>query len=335
MTQKQKNGHPDTENQALESDQALAQEYLTLRRAGLVVEKIMLADLHADLLVRDRSTVADADLTDLMVSLRDIGLSNPVRVRRRAVGGGYELIQGHRRVEAYRALLAETGDLQWEAIPALVMPGLTGTDILYRQMIDENIVRKELSFAEMAEAARNFAADPTTDAQNVSEAIPVLFQSANYAKRSYIRAFARLLDQVGTILKFPSSIPRTLGLDLLKQLDAQPTLKQQIKAAFSNWDNRSIADELGVLREMAMMPLLNDPAPELIEHKAMPPQTQPYDGQIFDIRLPQGSVKCTATPGRLEIRADRNFARLKKDALKKVLSSLLDDDQSSGPASRS
>jgi len=244
MTQKQNDG-TNSATEGWGAHNALAQEYISLRNAGLVVVPIPLADLHADLLVRDRATMIDNDLTDLMISLRDIGLSNPVRVKRRPAGG-YDLIQGNRRVEAYRALLAETGDKRWEAIPALVMPGQSGMDTLYRQMIDENIVRRELSFAEMAEAARRFASDPTTDAETVTDAVGMLFQSANYARRSYIRAFARLLEHVGDLLKYPSAIPRALGLDLLKQIDTQPSLKQQIKATFSNWDNRSIADELQV-----------------------------------------------------------------------------------------
>jgi len=306
--------------------QALAQEYLGLRNAGLVVEAIPLAELHSDLLVRDRMAGLDADLADLMISLRDIGLSNPVRVQRRLNGQGYDLIQGYRRLEAFRLLLAETGDKQWATIPSLVVPTQDGIAHLYRQMIDENIVRKELSFAEMAIAARNFAADPATEAQTVSDAVPVLFQSANYAKRSYIRAFARLLDHIEGCVKFPTAIPRNLGMELLKQIEAKQISKNQIKAALSHWDNRSVSDELGVLKEMTQVAANEDILPELIEQKAMTSATIPHDKTTFDLRLPQGQVQCTATLGRLEIRANRNFSRIDRSNIERAVTTLMKDD---------
>ena len=324
MSQKQQNGTAAPKEDS-KAHQALAQEYVALRNAGLVVEAISLSDIHAGLLVRDRMAGLDADLADLMISLRDIGLSNPVRVQRRANNTGYDLIQGYRRLEAFRLLQAETDDAHWATIPALVVPTQEGTAHLYRQMIDENIVRKELSFAEMAMAARNFAADPATEAQTVSDAVPILFQSANYAKRSYIRAFARLLEHVGTSLKYPTALPRNLGLELLKQIESKQLTQGQIKAALSHWDNRSVSDELGVLREMAQVKTVETAIPEVIEQKAMSATQLPYDKTTFDLRLPQGQVKCTATLGRLEIRANRNFSRIDRSNIERAVTTLMND----------
>ena len=52
---------------------------------------------------------------------------------------------------------------QWATIPALVLPDEEDIAGLYRRMVDENVIRKDLSFAEMAHAAQNYAADPATE----------------------------------------------------------------------------------------------------------------------------------------------------------------------------
>ena len=308
------------------SQQGLRHDQQAMRNAGLVVETIPLSKLHTELLVRDRKAGDDADLADLMVSLRDIGLSNPVRVQARKDGSGFNLIQGYRRLEAYRRLLQETGSDQWLGIPSLIMPPQDGLKHLYRQMIDENIVRKELSLAEMAEAARNYASDPSTDAQTVEDAVPILFQSANYVRRSYIEAFARLLDKIGPYLKYPIAIERNLGLKLLRLLDADVITTVQIKAPLSNWENRSVSDELGVLRQVARIDAVEEPIPELIEQKAMMTHHVQEDMTTFDIRLPQGQVKCTGMIGRLEIRANRNFSRFERSKIERAMSTLMQED---------
>jgi ParB family chromosome partitioning protein len=57
-------------------------------------------------------------------------------------------------------------------------------------MVDENVMQKDLSFAEMAQAAIDCAGDPGTDADDLKADVARLFQSIPYSKRSYIRAVA-------------------------------------------------------------------------------------------------------------------------------------------------
>ena len=180
-----------------EENDALAHEYVALREAGHVVQAVPLEDVHCHMLVRDRLPGDDMELEELVTSIRDLGLSNPIRVLPRPDGRGVELVQGYRRLRAYGQLLEETGQEEWACIPALVLPGAADIAGLYRRMVDENVIRKDLSFAEMAYAAQNYAADPATEANDLSAAIAALFQSAPYSKRSYIRSFAHLLDMVG------------------------------------------------------------------------------------------------------------------------------------------
>ena len=72
--------------------------------------------------------------------------------------------------------------------PPSAQPG-DDLEALYRKMVDENLVRKDISFAEMAMLALDYAADPGTAVNDPEKAVAVLFKSAGYQKRSYIRTF--------------------------------------------------------------------------------------------------------------------------------------------------
>jgi hypothetical protein len=55
-----------------------------------------------ELLTRDRKAVRDSEIDELKASISDIGLSNPIQVLE--AGDGYELVQGYRRMTAFREL---------------------------------------------------------------------------------------------------------------------------------------------------------------------------------------------------------------------------------------
>lgn len=303
---------------------ALAHEFIELREAGQVVQAVPLEQVQTRILVRDRIPGEDPELAELITSIRDIGMSNPIRVLPQPGGTGYELVQGFRRLTAYKALLAETGDACWAQIPALVMAG-EADDVggLYRRMVDENIVRKDLSFAEMAYAAQNYAADPATEAQDLDAALMALFQSAPRSKRSYIRLFALVLEQLEGSLNYPTEIPRSLGVALGRVLKDQPGVAAAIRGALDGWDNRSVADELGVLKQYA--------GDEAAAGKAEPAASKPVRaGQgartktTFHIGSSAGQVKCTAGPGRLEIKVDRDFSSIERARLERAIASLID-----------
>ena len=195
-------------------------------------------------------------------------------------------------------------------------------------MVDENVIRKDLSFAEMAHAAQVYAMDPQTEANDLGEAVATLFQSAAYSKRSYIRSFAFLLDQIGEFLAYPTEIPRALGVSLARALKERPEIKLRIKDDLHDWDMRGILDELDVLRkhlgEAATEPG-GDPSvltSKPIQKKAAadPSKTK----TTFDIRTNAGRVKCTAAVGRLEIKVDRDFSTIDRARLEQAIASLVD-----------
>ncbi|TMV47274.1 replication protein, partial [Thioclava sp. BHET1] len=174
----------------------LAHELVRLKKLGLVVDQIPLDAISNTKLTRDRSAQRDPELDELKTSIRSIGLSNPIRVEQGEAG--YELVQGYRRLAAYRELLEETGDAErYGTIPAGLIGRGETLESLYRRMVDENLVRRDISFAEMAALARSYHLDSETGSETIDDAIAVLFGSAGRQKRIYIRNFATLLDHIG------------------------------------------------------------------------------------------------------------------------------------------
>lgn len=284
----------ETEAAIRAENDALAHELVRLRRLGLTAEPVPVDAVDAAKLIRDRKVEPDPDVADLKESIRAIGLSNPIRVER--AGDRYELIQGWRRLHAYRALLAETGDETWATIPAgIVAPG-DDLATSYRRMVDENLVRKDVSFAEMAELARAFAADPQTDCAFAEEAVTILFGSASYQKRSYIRAFAQLLDEVGPHLAHPGAIPRNLGLEVRRRL-AEAGGREALVAALSAHPGRSEAQELSILRGFAGG---EGPDPEAAP-KARGPGRGAAPGLDLSVELPGGPARCRVSGGRVTL----------------------------------
>ncbi|MEJ2021718.1 MAG: ParB/RepB/Spo0J family partition protein [Maritimibacter sp.] len=306
-----------------EENDALAHEFVAAREAGNVVLSVPLDEVHTFMLVRDRVPGEDFELIELITSIRELGLSNPIRVIPRPDGTGYELVQGYRRLMSYRKLFEETGDEAWAAIPALVMPGENSIAGLYRRMVDENVIRKDLSFAEMAYAAQNFANDPGTDVSDLGEAVAELFSSAPYSKRSYIRSFAHLLDVIGKDLRYPTEIPRALGVALVREMKERPEMLQAIRSDLADWENRSIQEELDVLRKHARIAAEGQPE-EVAPARKGRGKASGETKTTFHIRSGAGQIKCTASAGRLEIKVDRDFSSIDRGRLERAIASLVD-----------
>ncbi|MEM1237408.1 MAG: ParB N-terminal domain-containing protein [Pseudomonadota bacterium] len=302
----------------------LAHEYVALREAGQVVQQIALDDVSTELLIRDRMpSNHDEELEELVTSIREIGLSNPIRVVARP-GQGVELVQGFRRLSAYRRLRAEGGE-GWDTIPALIVAGEADIGGLYRRMVDENVVRKDLSFAEMAHIATVYAADPSTEVNDLKGAIGALFQSAPYSKRSYIRSFAYLMERLEKHLMFPTEIPRKLGLTLARRMKDFPEVTMEIIEELRGWENRSIEDELSVLRRHAVTN--EEGIAEAAVANSKPARAGGAGSKTkttFHIKSSAGLVKCTAAEGRLEIKAKRDFSSIERQRLESAIAELIE-----------
>ncbi|EEE35644.1 replication protein, putative [Rhodobacteraceae bacterium KLH11] len=301
----------------IENDR-LAHELVRLRSEGLVTEQIALTDVVTERLTRDRKPGLDPELDELKASIQDIGLSNPIRVERRS-DGRYELVQGMRRLSAYRALHAETGDDRYATIPA----GISDTadlDDSYRRMVDENLIRKDISFAEMGALARAYAEDPGNDCPSVDKAVSTLFKSASYTKRSYIRAFASLLAMLEKVLMHPNDIPRNVGVELKRRLDADPGLIRQVSTALMSEPDRDNAREISILRGF-----LSQEGSAGSKSKATSVSKPRRAKTTFQVTGRAGIGKCSASSGRLDIRYDLDFTRVDRAKLERAVAALIDD----------
>ncbi len=301
-----------------EENDHLAHELVRLKAAGLITDLIAVESISAEKLARDRGLGQDEDLESLKTSVKDIGLSNPIQVEHLG-NGKYELIQGYRRLGAWRALLAETGDAEaWGRIPAGIVASGRPLEELYRRMVDENLVRKDISFAEMAELARRFASDPNTNASSVDDAVLSLFKSTGKQKRSYIRAFAQLMERIGDALVHPYAMPRNLGLALRKRLDDHPDAERSLRAALAGLPaDRAVEAELEVLQRYAggaIDTATNRPRAAASERPAK---------TTFRLTRPGGAARCVASDGRLEIHLGTDFSAKDRRALESAVADFL------------
>ena len=342
------------EAQIRAENDALAHEHVRLKRLGLITGLVPLHLIDAGKLTRDRAMGADPDLAELIASIRAIGLSNPIRVEVQP-DGRHELVQGFRRLAAYAALLRDTGDAdRYGTIPATILARGETLEQLYRQMVDENLVRKDISFAEMAQMAVHYAAESAIAEPDPARVVARLFGSVAYSKRSYIRRFITVMQALGPDLQHAPLIPRALGLALSERLEADPDLARRIRAALAVRGTRSAEEELDVLRRHAGRAGTDPdfdpdaahdaardagsgpqrPRPGLPPPPPMPrlspgtrldpgPDTGP-DTVAFEIAGPQGPVRCLAGNGRIELRAARDFSRIDRALLETAVTALLD-----------
>lgn len=287
----------------------LAHEFVRLKKLGLVVDMIPVEQISASKLIRDRSARGDGDVEDLKTSIKALGLSNPIRVEQ--VGEGrYELVQGWRRLAAYRALLAETGDAAYARIPAGLMAKGETLEGLYRRMVDENMVRKDISWAEMANLARAYAQDEATGCRDLDQAVNVLFATANPQKRSYVRRFAFLMRAMETSLAHPEAIPRQVGLSVANRIENEPGSSGALARALAARPARTAEEELAILRAFA-----EGEAEEKAGRGGGGGRPAKRGKTTLRLPLAAGEVKCTAQPGRVELRLDRDFSAVERDRL--------------------
>jgi ParB family chromosome partitioning protein len=311
----------EIEAQIRAENDALAHEHVRLRRLGLVVDLVPLDRIEMQKLVRDRKKGPDFELAELKASIAELGLSNPIRLEARA-DGRFELIQGYRRLSAYRELLDETGDHdRYATIPAAVTQPGEDLEALYRRMVDENLVRKDISFAEMAMLALDYARDPGTPVNDPEKAVAVLFRSAGYQKRSYIRTFLTVVERLGDDLLFPQDIPRALGLALARRLDEGEGLAPLIRTELKGWDTRTVTDELAILRRFAGEV---DEAAATLPPPAPRPDRPARARTSFQFDRSEGRGKCVAAVGKLEIQLDRDFTTIDRRRLEQAVRLMLD-----------
>ena len=169
-------------------------------------------------LMRDRMVVEASELEELKASIRVNGQRLPIEVvaleEPAPSGARYGLISGWRRLTVLQELGAEEGST-FATVKALVLPA-DETGALYTAMVEENELRAQISPYErgrIAAMAAELGAFPDTET-----AINVIFAAASKAKRSKIRSFAYIHEELGDMLRFPTDISERNGLRLAHAL---------------------------------------------------------------------------------------------------------------------
>ncbi|MAQ85658.1 MAG: chromosome partitioning protein ParB [Maritimibacter sp.] len=208
---------------------------------GLVMLELPIESIDADALVRDRVVLDAEEMQELKTSITKGGLRLPIEVFARTnerLGTEYGLLSGYRRLMAYRDLFALTEMDKYRTIKAVIRDpeAMGGT---FAAMIEENEIRASLSHFErgrIAVIAVHQGAFETTEA-----AVNALFPAASKAKRSKIRSFALIFEELGDMLTFPELLKEKDGLRLAAAL--REGAEERLRDALAERTPETPADE--------------------------------------------------------------------------------------------
>ena len=210
-------------------DSADAKKLRQAEAEGRYITALPIDAIQPDVLVRDRTVIDPAELAELKTSIAAHGLRLPIEVFTRREGRrAYALLSGFRRLRAVRELYDETGEDRFKTIPCLVRdPETLGGGFV--AMVEENEVRASLSHYERGRiavvAAQRGAFDDT------EAAVAALFHAASKAKRSKIRSFALIFEELGDLLGHAEGLKERDGLRLATALraGAAPALREALE----------------------------------------------------------------------------------------------------------
>lgn len=180
---------------------------------GRVIAELPLEAIDPVHLMRDRMVVDADELAELKASIRLNGQRLPIEVTA-LEEGRYGLISGWRRLTVLQELSREEGPA-FATVKALILPAHE-TGALYTAMVEENELRAQISPYErgrIAAMAAELGAFPDTET-----AINMIFAAASKAKRSKIRSFAYVHEELGDMLRFPTDLSERNGLRLAHAL---------------------------------------------------------------------------------------------------------------------
>jgi ParB family chromosome partitioning protein len=245
-----------------EAAPATSEKAASSAASGDTVEPAAMGAVYAELPIeliapnpRQPRTVFDEDaLAELVYSIKEIGLLQPVVVRR--APDGYELIAGERRLRASKlAGLVE--------IPAIIRD--TDDDDLLRDALLENLHRANLNALEEAAAYEQLLAD------------------FGCTQEELARRIGRSRPQVSNtlrLLKLPAHVQRRVAAGVLSAGHARALLSLDSPEAMDALAQRIVAEGLSV-RSVEELILLGDGDGKKRERKARAPK--PREHGIADL----------------------------------------------------
>lgn len=193
-------------------DKGDAEALRAAQSEGRLILDLPIESIMEDAMVRDRMVLDAAEMEELKLSISANGLRLPIEVFAQDADSDdkpYGLLSGYRRLRAIRELHALTGQEKYATVKALVRePDALGG--AFAAMVEENEIRASLSHFErgrIAVIAAQQGVFPSSDA-----AVTALFSAASKAKRSKIRSFALIFEELGDMLEFPELLKERDGL---------------------------------------------------------------------------------------------------------------------------
>lgn len=290
-----------------------AREYRAAVEDGLILRRVKLERVHTDELPRDRidlDAVAEADeMEELKSSIRTRGQKEPVELYRGA-DGRLQLKKGWRRLTALTQLLSETGDEEsFGEVIARVDEGEEEHLARYLDMVEENVVREDLTFAEMAQVAITAALDDRVEQRDADDLVLRLYGNLHKQKRSNIRAFVTLLETFEDALSWPKEISRNLGVAAARATRQAPELvtpaRRRLERAASFEEQNEILDEVARAGQGGATPSTTRKRPA------------PTARQKFEFHV--GKTKITARVGECRIVSKLDYASLPKKQLERAI----------------
>lgn len=227
---------------------------------GRLMVDLPVGDIDADAMVRDRTVLDAAEMLELRLSIAANGLRLPIEVFERpgpieTGGPRYGLVSGYRRLMAVRELLGLTEEDAYKTIRSIVRPAAEA-DAAFVAMVEENEVRSELSHFERGRIA--VLASQQGAFLNVEDAVNKLYATGSKAKRSKVRSFALIFEELGDMLEFPDALSEKRGLKLAQTLrqGGEALLREALAKGVA-----STAEEEGALIE-TVIAAMDAPAPD-------------------------------------------------------------------------
>ena len=228
--------------------QELSDDVARARAEGRMIVEVPLSDIAPDHLARDRVAHDDAEMRSLMKSIFDHGQRTPIEVTEIDGAHKYGLISGWRRLTALEKLKAQTGDVRFDTVLALIRRPKDAADA-YVSMVEENEIRVGLSYYERARVATEAVKRGVFETEKA--ALLSLFASASRAKRSRIRSFVELYHALDGHLVFPAAIPERLGLAVVDALRADAGNGEMFRAKLAQAQVQSAEAETELLAKLA------------------------------------------------------------------------------------
>lgn len=204
---------------------------------GVRFAEIPVTDIHPNR-KQPRSVFDEDDMAELIHSVREIGVLQPIVVRTSTEKGGepYELVMGERRWRAVQAAGLET-------IPAIVRD--TTDDDLLRDALLENLHRSQLNPLEEAAAYQQLLEDFGTTHEQLADRIG--------RSRPQVSNTLRLL-------KLPPLVQRRVAASVLSAGHARALLALPDAAAMERLAQKIVAEGMSVRATEEAVTLYQDPS---------------------------------------------------------------------------